>query len=272
MYIRSTITAIAFALLVLAISCNPAEPATGVYLSGSLAQKGEGKLMLYRIDTTSSYAIDSVNPDGAGAFSFFVETNNADFYFLGNGRYFSPPFPAFPGDSIQINNRGSKTTGIKGGREAGRYAEFVGWSAQAEERLDSLSKSLEKARYLNDYAFVKLKSDSVFGRIRARLKEDAVRFIQSNPDLLSNILAINSITGRTGLFEETIDYPLFFEVDSMLQVFHGDNKHVVYFHNRVKQLRTRVAALQNLPANLSPGTGSISFSIIVFRKINTPIF
>ena len=217
--------------------------------------------MLYRIDTTSSYAIDSVNPDGAGAFSFFVETDNADFYFLGNGRYFSPPFPAFPGDSIQISNTGTKTTLIKGGREAGRYSEFIGWSAQAEERLDSLSKNLESARYIADYASVKIKSDSVFSRIRAELKENASRFIQSNPDLLSNILVINSSAGRVALFEETIDYLLFFELDSMLQTHHGDNKHVVYFHNRIKNLKAKVAGMLELPANISPGARAPEISL-----------
>lgn len=254
MFNRSAITAIVFVLLALAISCNPAEPATGIYLHGSLAQKGEGRVFLYRIDTTSSYVIDSVNPDKGGAFSFFVETDNAGFYFLGRGWYFSPPFPAFPGDSIQINNTVEKTTLFNGGREAGRYAEFVVSFAKAEERLDSLSKSLENARYVADYVTVRQKADSVFGQIRTHLKEGAVQYIHSNPELLSNILVINSSAGRTGLFEESIDYPLFFEVDSMLHVYHGDNKHVVYFHNRTKPLRTKVSALQALPANLRSGS------------------
>ena len=253
MFIRSTITTLAFALLVLAISCNPAEPATGFYISGSLPPKGEGKLLLYCIDTTSSYAIDSVNPDASGAFSFFVETDEADFYFLGRGRYFLPPFPAFSGDSIQISNIAAKTTIFKGGREAGKYAEFVGRFAQAEERLDSMSKVVETARYIADFASVRQKADSVFGYVNVHLKWDATHFIHSNPDLLSNILVINSITGRTGLFEESVDYPLFFEVDSLLQVHHGDNKHAVYFHNRVNHLKTKVAALEALPASLSPG-------------------
>ena len=253
MFNKSTIAALALASLMLVISCNPAEPATGIFISGSLVQKGEGKLILYRIDTTSSYAIDSVNPDAAGAFSFFVETDNSGFYFLGKGRYFLPPFPAFPGDSIRNSNTVEKLTTFKGGQEAGRYSDFVRRFGQAEERLDSMSKKLESARYIADYASVKQKADSVFGQIRVDLKEDAVKFIHTNPDLLSNILVINTTAGRINLFEESIDYPLFFDVDSLLQFYHGDNKHADYFHNRIKHLRTKVAALEALPASLSPG-------------------
>lgn len=253
MFIKSTIAALALALLMMTISCNSSEPEKGVYLSGSLVQKGEGKLMLYRIDSTSSYVIDSVNPDASGAFSIFVETDEPDFYFLRRGRYLSPPFPAFSGDSIQISNTVEKVAIFKGGQEAGRYSEFIRRFAQAEERLDSMSKILESARYIADYASVRQKADSIFGQVRVYLKEDAAQFIHSNPDLLSNILIINASTGRISLFEESIDYPLFFEVDSLLQVYHGDNEHAVYFNNRIKHLRTKVAAMEALPASLSPG-------------------
>ena len=253
MFIRSAITALSFILLLMVVSCNPSESAPGIYINGSLGQNGKGKLMLYRIDTTSFYAIDSVNPDAGGAFSFFVKTDSSDFYFLGRGRYFSTPFPAFSGDSIQISGEFEKTTIHSGGREAGRYSEFARQLTKAEVQLDSLSKSLENARYVADYASVRLKADSVFGRIIANLKEDAVRFIHSNPDLLSNILVINSSPGRVGLFDESIDYPLFFEVDSLLQVYHRENKHAVYFHNRVKRLKEKVARMENLPASVSPG-------------------
>lgn len=253
MFFRLSIIALAFALLALAVACTLVEPATGVYLSGSLSQKGEGKVMLYYIDTTSSYAIDSLNPDAAGSFSFFVETNDVGFYMLGRGRYLSPPFPAFPDDSILISNTVEKRTTFTDGREAGKYSAFTQSLTQAEDRLDSLSKSLERARYKSDYVFVKQKADSAFRQIRTHLKQDAIRFIHSNPELLSNILVINSSVGRVGLFEESIDYPLFFEIDSLLQIYHEDDKHVVYFHNRIKSLRGRVAEMNALSENLSPG-------------------
>lgn len=210
-------------------------------------------MVLYRIDTTTFQPIDSINIHADGAFSFFVETEKGDFYFLGKGRSFSSPFPAFFGDSIQISLTNEKATIIKGGLEAGRYSVFTLWLGQGEERFDSLSKSLEKARYTADYASVREKSDSVFDQIRSNLKEDAVEFIHSNPDLLSNILVINSSLGRVGLFDESIDFSLFFEVDSLLQVYHGNNVHVVNFHNRVRRLREKVARLENLPASLSFG-------------------
>ena len=253
MFIRPTITALAFTLLLMVFSCNPSEPAPGVYLNGSLNQNGAGKLILHQIDTTSYHAIDSVNPDAKGMFSFFKETNSGDFYFLEREQYISPPFPAFPGDSILFSNSPDKATEFTGGREANRYSIFAHTLAQAGERLDSLSKSLENARHTADYASERQKADLVFGQIRANMKADAVEFIHSNPDLLSNILVINSSPGRIGLFDESIDYPLFFEVDSLLQAYHGDNKHTVYFHNKVKSLRAKVAGLENLPARLSPG-------------------
>jgi peroxiredoxin len=242
MYFKSTTAALSLVTLLLLFSCNSSEPVKGIYFGGTIAQKSGDQLVLYRIDTFNFQSIDSVKPHGAGEFSFFLETDITGFYFLGHGSYFTPAFAAFPGDSIKFEISKNHTNDVHGGREAEVFAGFMHSFADGELQMVSLLENLLKARYTGDYALARSETDATLKLIAGRLKEQALSFIHANPGFLSNILIMNASPGGAMLFDESIDYSLFFEVDSLLQVHHPENSHTAFFHQRVSQLRARVEA------------------------------
>ncbi len=253
MYFKSTIAALSLFTLLLLFSCNPSEPAQGVYFGGNIVQKSGDQLVLYRIDTLNFRAIDSAKPDGTGKFSFFLKPDTAGFYFLGNTSYFTSAFTAFPGDSLKFAITKDRNMDVRGGREAEVFFGFMQSLADGELQMDSLSENVLKARYSGDYALARSETDAALKSIAANLKEQALRFIPANPGFLSNILIINASVGGTKLFDESIDYSLFFGVDSLLQIHHPESSHVAFFHHSVNRLRLRVEAMNVAKGVLNTG-------------------
>lgn len=246
--------AISIASILIFESCNNTDYSDAIQLSGSIAGHESGYLVLFSVDTASSYPIDSVKPDGNGNFRLRIAVEGEGFYFFKKGRSVSDVFPAFPGDSLQFDFNPSLKAVVQGGREAEIYAEFSSGISSAEASMDSLTRAMLNARHTPDFAKIRATTDSAFNRIKLELKREAIAFIQSNPSLLSNILVINAMPGRAVLFDETTDYNHFFVVDSLLQLYHNENKHVAFFHSRANRLRNRIEAEREAMLNLTPGS------------------
>lgn len=254
MYFKSTIAALSLFTLLLLFSCSLSEPAQGVYFAGNIFQKSGDQLVLYRIDTINFRAIDSAKPNGAGEFSFFLKTNTTGFYFLGNSSYFTSAFTAFPGDSLKFAITENRNIDVQGGREAEVFSGFMHSLADGELQMDSLSENVLEARYSGDYALARSETDAALKLIATSMKEQALRFIHANPGFLSNILIMNASMGGTKLFDESIDYSLFFGVDSLLQMHHPESSHAEFFNHRVNRLRLRVEAITVAKEALNTGT------------------
>ncbi len=246
--------AISIASLLIMESCNSKDYSDSILLTGNIAKHESGNLVLFSVDTASSFPIDSVKPDANGNFRLRIDAEVEGFYFFKKGNTVSAIFPAFPGDSIEFAFNPALKAAIRGGRESEIYAQFSSGVASAEAIMDSLSRAMLNARHTPDFAKIRVKTDSAFESIKLDLRKQALDFIDSNPSLLSNVLVINAMPGRGILFDETTDYNHFFRVDSLLQLYHQKNKHAAFFHSRANQLRKRVDAKREAMLSLSPGS------------------
>jgi len=247
-------------LLLFSTSCQQQAESGEVSICGNAPAFAGTYLRLVRIDTAAYITVDSVKTDSEGHFCLNFLPEMAGFYLVQSGNKTLAPLVIYPGDSINALFR-SDSIVFSSGREAGVFDRFRRSLLADEAVADSLGSVLILARDMDNYAAIKMKTDSAWADLMLKAKQRAIDFLEANKDFLSQILVVNSKIQQSFLFDQTVDSAWLFVADKQLASNHSSNPHYQAFHTRMKLLKATNERERIARENMSPGKPAPAISL-----------
>lgn len=226
-------------ILILSISCNRSGSNDKFTVTGKI-DHGKGNLILLReLGLKEIRTLDSTTIGPGATYSlssniketgfFVLEIKGEKIVLVGN-----------PGASVTVNGDITKPAGtyeILGSEESSALRDFLAESQKNINKTDSLKFVLEMHEDQNDFYALNMKTDSIFGIISNEQAGIEKKFIEAHPRSIANLIVINFTLGAGPVLTYDKDSNLYNKIDEELTAAFPGNKHVVYNHQRIEEIR-----------------------------------
>ncbi len=218
---------------------------------------GDGKQVFLRVmDETGVHILDSTRVGENGFYSFRLKVKNISFYLLGLRSTDCAIFIANKGETIDVSGDALKLSNtfiVKGSKESKLYLDYWIGSRKQKDRLDSLTLIFRNSHETPDYMANRIRLDSVFNSVMEERRDAATKFLHKNPGSLAALLVINSQFSNIPLFSEEHDIVFYKLLDSCLAKSYPQNKLVLGYHLRVKEIENKIKKRIETEKMLLPG-------------------
>lgn len=188
---------------------------------GKIEGAKSGALVLKVLEVSAQKSIDSLkyNSNGEFSYSFQLEEDNPNFYYLYYNDSKIASMVLTPGDKIKIV---TDTLGVNpvitGSQEAEKYAELESSLVSTKHKFDSLLLCMQEAKEKGD-----TEQETAFnyqlGRLYVKQKQAAIKHIYSNPNSISNLMLLYyKLSDQLPLFADSMDLLIFNKVHDSLSV------------------------------------------------------
>ncbi len=227
-------------LIVLALSCTRnGKHKDLVDLRLQFTNTKSEKVVLQELGVKDIRNLDSAFFDEKGKASFALKVPDPGFYMirLTDGRFqtlnlaggenvtLAGDLKKFPSDCRITGSKGSEL-----------LKTFFDHSSRNRRMVDSLTEVLHQHQYSEDFYWLSLSIDTIFGKIWNDQKRFEKEFIDKNLTSLASLIVLNYSFGPRPILNEDDEFVYYFKLDTNLRKFYPHNKHVVYHHQRVVDL------------------------------------
>jgi hypothetical protein len=229
-------------LLLLLSSCRfHGEKPARVY--GTFPDGAGSVLVLQEMDTRDIRSVDSVTIGTGGQFSFTRVVAEPGFWLLRAGTGKILVLLLHPGDEVGLSgkfNAFPDNVIIQGPEDAMLLNGFFRSTRQREREVDSLETLLLDRQDSAGYFELTRKVDTLFQKILERQRALEMDFIDNNPGSLASLVVLNYAFGMNPVLTPDGDSAYYLKTDSALSLAFPGNKHVLYHHQRVEELKHKV--------------------------------
>lgn len=253
-------------LLPLVFSCgnnNKAGDQECVISGRFIHTRGE-KIILSIIHANGSLAIDSVNVDEDGAFSFKQNIEGPTFFIVATAEDNFVNLLMAPGENAELSGdirKLSDTYSVVGSAGSLLMWELNDHTRKNYDRLDSLSATWENHKYDDNKMLLRDSLDSIAATIIADQRAFAIAFAKKNKNSLASIFALYQGFGQMMMVDEFNNFDLFEEVSSSLIALYPKNEHAIELATRVKQIKIAMDEQNQLIASLDTGRTAPNFTL-----------
>ncbi|NQV03137.1 MAG: DUF4369 domain-containing protein [Bacteroidia bacterium] len=199
-----------------------------------------GKLYLLEQKTFELQRIDSVEPADKGRFQCSVEADETSIYALRVAPGEQVVFIASPGDTIRITGNPDHYPFIfqvAGNVESELLQAFYTYSAGNLRKVDSLQLLIEMNQGESDFYELTVMVDSMFNQIWETQRQYEKAFILEHAGAFSTLLVVNYHFGVRPVLSPGTDAVDYRRVDSGLMVTYPGNRHTLFFHQWLKEIK-----------------------------------
>jgi peroxiredoxin len=246
---------IVFFLLILG-SCSQPQTDPNTVINGSFAALSGSWIVLEELEPQRTKLLDSTLVDASGNFSFHFYSSEPGFFILVDKNKNTLVLQIDPEQEVEVSGPGSFIEGqisVSGSPGSQYILDFDQFLSTQRERVDSLGNVYQLVRGDDDFDKKKKSLDSVYRSLVQTHRTYVKKFINDHPTSLVNLLMINRRMGSAVVFDEKEDFPIFYKVDSLLQVHHPGNKHSRDHHERVQLQRGEIFDDYVIEEKLRPG-------------------
>lgn len=233
-------------------------------ISGRLIHTRGEKIILSIIHANGSEAVDSINVDEDGSFTFTQKIDDPTFFIIATAEDNFINLLIAPGENAVLSGdirRLSDTYSVVGSAGSLLLWELNDHTRKNYDRLDSLSAIWESHKYDDNKLLLQDSLDSIAATIIADQKAFALSFAKKNKNSLASIFALYQGFGQMMMVDEFNNFDLFEEVASSLIALYPKNEHAIELSTRVKQIRIALDEQTQLLASLDTGKPAPNFTL-----------
>ncbi|MBL7137884.1 MAG: DUF4369 domain-containing protein [Bacteroidales bacterium] len=199
-----------------------------------------GKFFLLEQKTFELQNIDSVKPDGNGTFQCTVAADETSIYALRVAPGDQVVFIASPGDTIRITGSLDCYPSIfqvEGNDESALLQTFYAYTAGHLRKVDSLQLIIDKHQGEPDFFELTVMVDSLFNQIWEAQRQYEKAFIKEHAGAFSTLLVVNYHFGVRPVLSTKTDAADYRRVDSGLMATFPGNRHTLFFHQWLREVK-----------------------------------
>jgi len=228
-----------FIIVLLITSSCSRENLDTFYITGEI-EGISGMIYLQEQKTFELLKIDSVVPAENGKFSWEPKTDETSIYAVWITPDDQVVFIAKPGDSIHISGTLSQYPSffhVSGNEESTLLNSFYAYSSGNIREVDSLQVLVEMSQGEEDFYELTVTVDSLFNQIWERQRRYEKDFIREHSGNFSTLLVVNYHFGVRPVLSPNADAEDYSRVDSGLLANYPDNRHTLFFHQWLKEVK-----------------------------------
>ncbi len=228
----------AISLLFIASGCSPSQE-NRIIITGQI-EGVLGMIYLQEQKTSGLVKIDSAIPDEKGMFHWSVLAGETSIYSLLSEPDERLVFIAKAGDSIRITgnmNQYPSLLQVAGNSESTLIQSFYAYSARNIREVDSLQLIIDIHQGDPGFYELTVMADSLFNQIWERQREYEKNFIREHAGTFSSLLVVNYHFGVRPVLSLKTDAEEYLRVDSGLMAAYPGNRHTLFFHQWIKQVK-----------------------------------
>lgn len=232
------IRSLLFSLLLITSSCNRSNEKR-IFISGEV-EGITGTIYLLEQTTMELQKIDSAIPDEKGLFQWSAASDETSIYSCQLTPDDPVVFIAKPGDSIRIKgdlNQEPSVVRVSGNRESDLLQTFYTFSSRNLREVDSLQMLIDRNQGEPDFYELTVRVDSIFNQIWERQLEYEKKFILEHAGDFSTLLVVNYHFGVRPVLSPKTDAEDYRRVDSGLIANYPGNRHSLFFHQWLKEVK-----------------------------------
>ncbi len=235
-------------ILVLFISCHRKSASDHFSIEGKVTNGAGRKIILSEMGINDVIPLDSVNTDPEGKFSLSCEMKEPGFYLLtfSNVKIILVPQA---GEKMLLQadlSRPSRTYEVSGSEDTRLLRKFLVESAVNMTRIDSVKEVLLQHEDHEDFYVVSMQADSAFQKISHDQTRLEKQFIDAHPHSLASLIVLSYSLGGGPVLDEEEYFGYYKKLDSTLTKTYPSNKHVLYHHRRVEEMKDRNEAMKGM--------------------------
>jgi peroxiredoxin len=239
-------------LVVIAFACTTKN---SVKVSGTVKEKKQEYISLYRVDINTPVLIDSVKMKGNGKFSFVIKATEPDFYQLGFKDDFITLL-AKPGEKVSLDFPGRmlcNNYSVSGSEGSEMVRTLDVRLIETKARVDSITALYEKASTEPGFETTGPPLEKQYLELLQEQRKFNIGFIIGNTTSLASIKALyQRINDETYVLYQSRDLQYLKIVADSLKKYHPGSKHtkalISDFENELNQFYSR--QLQQISSTL----------------------
>ncbi|TSA23640.1 MAG: hypothetical protein D4R67_13200 [Bacteroidetes bacterium] len=225
-------------LLLLVTACQR-QPAHLVVVQGTM-EGTAGMLWLLEQKTFELQKIDSVTPDTGGTFRICIPSSGTNIFALRNTAGDQAVFIATAGDSISVSGRLDlfpPEFRVSGNKESELLQTFYDYSYGNLRKVDSLQVLIERNQGEEGFYELTVRVNSLFNQIWEAQRAYEKDFIHDHAGAFATLLVVNYHFGVRPVLSVKTDAADYRRVDSGLMAAYPGNKHTLFFHQWLKEMK-----------------------------------